>query len=120
MYLTNSHLCFFAHIPAREDQVLKSGSMYKKTTRTKRWVKRWFVLKNDVLSWYQSSSDPYFPHGVVDLRYAISCEPVSEKDLILKTNQKVVLASADSATSRDEWIKAIQKVCQSRLLLFMT
>lgn len=129
MYLTNSHLCFFAHIPAREDQILKSGSLYKKTTRTKRWVKRWFVLKNDVLSWYQSSSvrltvdyltayvtslqDPYFPHGVVDLRYAISCEPVSEKDILLKTNQKVVLASADTTASRDEWVKAVQKVCSS-------
>jgi sterol 3beta-glucosyltransferase len=130
MYLTNSHLCFFAHIPAREDQVLKSGSLYKKTTRTKRWVKRWFILKNDVLSWYQTSSvsrdfldqrnlsirdkDPYFPHGVVDLRYAISCESVSDKDILLKTNQKIVLASADSSASRDEWVKAIQKVSSNR------
>ena len=56
MYLTNSHLCFFAHMPIREDKVLKSGSLNKKTQRTKRWVKHWFVLKNDVLSWYQSSS----------------------------------------------------------------
>ena len=56
MYLTNSHLCFFAHMPIREDKVLKSGSLNKKTQRTKRWVKHWFVLKNDVLSGYQSSS----------------------------------------------------------------
>ncbi|GAB1517484.1 Sterol 3-beta-glucosyltransferase [Rhizoctonia solani] len=56
MYLTNTHLCFFAHMPTREDQVLKSGTMSKKAQRTKRWNKHWFVLKNDVLSWYQSSS----------------------------------------------------------------
>ena len=36
--------------------MLKSGSLFKKTQRTKRWIKHWFVLKNDVLSWYQSAS----------------------------------------------------------------
>ncbi|KAL7285750.1 hypothetical protein ACG7TL_000859 [Trametes sanguinea] len=110
MYLTDAYICFFAHLPAREDQVLKSGSLMKKAQRTKRWIRHWFVLKNDVLSWYQSASDPYFPHGVVDLRYAISCEPVNEKDIRLRTNQKSIRLSADSVKSRDEWIKAIRKV----------
>ncbi|KAK2461690.1 hypothetical protein APHAL10511_006153 [Amanita phalloides] len=110
MYLTNSFLCFFAHMPSREDQVLKSGTLSKKAQRTRRWVKHWFVLRNDALSWYQSSSDPYFPHGIVDLRYALSCEPVGEKDIRLRTNQKTVLLSAESVPSRDEWIKAIKKV----------
>ncbi|KAH8120518.1 UDP-Glycosyltransferase/glycogen phosphorylase [Phellopilus nigrolimitatus] len=110
MFLTNSHLCFFAHMPSREDQVLKSGSLNKKTQRTKRWVKHWFVLKNDVLSWYQSSADPYFPHGVIDLRYAISCDPIQEKGMRIRTNQKVVTIMADSIPSREEWVKAIRKV----------
>ncbi|KAK7468549.1 Sterol 3-beta-glucosyltransferase [Stygiomarasmius scandens] len=110
MYLTNTYLCFFAHMPSREDQVLKSGSLNKKAQRTKRWIKHWFVLKNDVLSWYQSSSDPYFPHGIVDLRYAISCDAIGEKDFRLRTNQKTVLLSADSVPSREEWVKAIRKV----------
>jgi hypothetical protein len=39
-----------------QDQVLKSGSLNKKAQRTKRWIKHWFVLKNDALSWYQSST----------------------------------------------------------------
>lgn len=110
IFLTNSYLCFFAHMPAREDQVLKSGSLYKKAQRTKRWIKHWFILKNDVLSWYQSSSDPYFPHGVVDLRYAISCDPANEKDIRLRTNAKTIHLSADSVPSREEWVKAIRKV----------
>ncbi|KAF8922217.1 hypothetical protein CPB85DRAFT_1465830 [Mucidula mucida] len=110
MYLTNTYLCFFAHMPSKEDQVLKSGSLSKKATRTKRWIKHWFVLKNDALSWYQSSSDPYFPHGIVDLRYAISCEPVGEKEFRVRTNQKTVLLYADSVPSREEWVKAIRKV----------
>ncbi|TRM60133.1 glycosyltransferase family 1 protein [Schizophyllum amplum] len=110
MYLTNSYLCFFAHMPSREDQVLKSGSLTKKAQRTKRWIKHWFVLKNDALSWYNSSSDPYFPHGIVDLRYAVSCEPFGEKEFRLRTNQKSVSLSADSVPSRDEWVKAVRKV----------
>ncbi|PFH54756.1 glycosyltransferase family 1 protein [Amanita thiersii Skay4041] len=110
MYLTNSFLCFFAHMPCREDRILKSGSLNKKAQRTKRWIRHWFVLKNDALSWYQSSSDPYFPHGIVDLRYVISCDPLDEKEIRLRTNQKTVLLSADSVPNRDEWVKAIRKV----------
>ncbi|KAJ3786365.1 glycosyltransferase family 1 protein [Lentinula aff. detonsa] len=110
MYLTNSFLCFFAHMPSREDQVLKSGSLNKKAQRTKRWIRHWFVLKNDALSWYQSSSDPYFPHGIVDLRYAISCEPTGERGFRIRTNQKSIVLSADSVPSRVEWVKGIRKV----------
>ena len=56
------------------------------------------------------AQDPYFPHGVVDLRYAISCEPVNEKDIRLRTHQKSIRLSADSVPSRDEWVKAIRRV----------
>ncbi|KAI0307934.1 glycosyltransferase family 1 protein [Multifurca ochricompacta] len=110
MYLTNSYLCFFAHMPSREDQVLKSGSLHKKAQRTKRWIKHWFILKNDALSWYQSSSDPYFPRGMVDLRYAIACDPYQEKDIRLRTNTKTIYLCADSVPSRSEWVKAIRRV----------
>ena len=90
--------------------MLKSGTLSKKAQRTKRWIKHWFVLKNDALSWYQSSSDPYFPHGIVDLRYAVSCDPNGEKSIRLRTNQKTIHLTADSSGSRDEWVKAIRKV----------
>ena len=54
--------------------------------------------------------DPYFPHGVVDLRYTISCEIVDSKSFRLRTSQKTVRLGTDSITNRDEWIKAIRKV----------
>jgi sterol 3beta-glucosyltransferase len=54
--------------------------------------------------------DPYFPHGIVDLRYAISCDPVNEKGIRLRTNQKTISLSADSVPSRQEWVKVIRKV----------
>lgn len=54
--------------------------------------------------------DPYFPHGVIDLRYVISCEPIGDKDIRLRTNQKLIKLSTDSVPSRDEWVKAIRKI----------
>jgi sterol 3beta-glucosyltransferase len=54
--------------------------------------------------------DPYFPHGVVNLRYALSCEPAHEKDIRIRTAQKTISLSAESATSRDEWVKAVRRV----------
>jgi len=54
--------------------------------------------------------DPYFPRGIVDLRYAVACEPVGDKEFRIRTTQKTVILSADSETSRDVWVKAIKKV----------
>ena len=58
----------------------------------------------------QNYQDPYFPHGIVDLRYAITCEPLNHKDIRLRTNQKTIRLSTESSPSRDEWVKAIRKV----------
>ena len=44
------------------------------------------------------------------MRYAISCDPINEKDLRVRTNQKTITLNADSIPSRDEWVKAIRKV----------
>ena len=54
--------------------------------------------------------DPYFPHGIVDLRYAISCDQIHEREIKLRTAQKTITLYADSVPSRDEWVKAIRKV----------
>lgn len=54
--------------------------------------------------------NPYFVNGIVDLRYAISCDPTGEKEFRLRTNQKSLLLIADSVPSREEWVKAVRKV----------
>src|ERR1700733_684275 len=73
-----------------------------------------FSERNDPIfySVYLTSNlqDPYFPHGNVDLRYAISCDPVDDKVFKLRTNQKTLTLCSDSAPSRDEWVKAIRKI----------
>ena len=62
------------------------------------------------LTFADITQDPYFLNGIVDLRYAISCDSMGEKEIRLRTNQKSVLLATDSVPSRDEWIKAIRKV----------
>jgi hypothetical protein len=54
--------------------------------------------------------DPYFPHGNVDLQYAIECEPVDERTIRLLTNRRSYTFYADTSAGRDEWVKAIRKV----------
>jgi sterol 3beta-glucosyltransferase len=46
----------------------------------------------------------------VDLRYAISCDAVNDKEFRVRTNQRTVVLSAPSVPSREEWVKAIRKV----------
>ncbi|ORY29024.1 hypothetical protein BCR39DRAFT_559323 [Naematelia encephala] len=110
MYLTRRHLCFFAHMPHRENLVVKTGPLYKKASRTKLNTKFWVVLKNDVLSWYESTADPYFPKGNVSLQYASSCDAIDETKFKLRTPERNYTFTADTESSRDEWIKAIEKV----------
>ena len=47
---------------------------------------------------------------MVDLRYAISCDPSQERDIRLRTNTKTIYLCADSSPSRTEWVKAIRRV----------
>ncbi|KAG8901744.1 Sterol 3-beta-glucosyltransferase [Tulasnella sp. 408] len=95
MYLTSGHLCFFAHMPARE-------GLSRRKPQEQRGGRS---IDIDL-----SEKDPYFPHGNVDLRYAITCEAEGERDFKLRTNQKTLHLQADSIPSRDEWVKAIKKV----------
>ncbi|WRT64019.1 uncharacterized protein IL334_000946 [Kwoniella shivajii] len=110
MYLTNRHICFFANMPDKENLVVKTGPLYKKASRTKLNTKFWVVLKNDVLSWYESTSDPYFPKGNVSLQYCSSCDAVDDTKFKVRMAEKNYTFTSDTEASRDEWIKAIEKV----------
>ncbi|WWC86113.1 uncharacterized protein L201_000984 [Kwoniella dendrophila CBS 6074] len=110
MYLTKRHICFFANMPDKENLVVKTGPLSKKASRTKLNTKFWVVLKNDVLSWYESTSDPYFPKGNISLEYCYSCDAIDETKFKVRTAEKNYTFTADTEASRDEWIKAIQKV----------
>lgn len=100
----------------------KTGPLTKKASKTKMNTKYWFVLRNDVLSWYESTTvrntltavanaqDPYFPKGNVSLQYASSCEPIDDTRFKLRTAERSYSFAADTTTNRDDWVKAIRKV----------
>ncbi|GAA5971340.1 hypothetical protein JCM11641_008313 [Rhodosporidiobolus odoratus] len=118
LYITTGHLCFYAFLQKKEGATLRSGSLSVRGNKTRRYHKHWFVLKDDVLSWFPSSTDPYFPDGHVDLHYCISVEPSSHHAHHFKvaTSNKKWHFSADSEASRDEWVKTLKKVvfrCQN-------
>lgn len=67
-----------------------------------------------VLAYFTDVSNKYFPHGHVDLRYAISAA-VTDKDkegvnfeVVFDTHK--VHFRADSSTSASEWVKIIQRI----------
>ncbi|BGP13097.1 hypothetical protein JCM10213_000900 [Rhodosporidiobolus nylandii] len=117
LYITAGHLCFYAFLQAKEGATIRSGSLSVRGA-ARRYHKHWFVLKDDVLSWFPSSTDPYFPDGHIDLHYCISVEPSTHNPHHFKvaTSDKRWHFSADSEASRDEWVKTIKKVvfrCQN-------
>ncbi|ODN84084.1 hypothetical protein, variant [Cryptococcus amylolentus CBS 6039] len=110
MYLTKRHICFFANMPDENNLLVKSGPLYKKASRTKLNTKFWVVLKNDVLSWYESTSDPYFPKGNISLQYCISVDPVRDTKFKIRTAERSYTFTADTEGGRDEWVKVVKKV----------
>ncbi|WOO84798.1 Sterol 3-beta-glucosyltransferase [Vanrija pseudolonga] len=109
MFLTRTRICFFANMPHEDTVVLKSGPLYKKHHRTKLSPKFWVVLRDNVLSWYDNSNDPYFPRGNVPLQYASSCEALDSTRFKLRTSERNYTFTADSEANATEWVRVIQK-----------
>lgn len=73
MFLTPRRICFFARLADDESAVIKSGPLWKKSSRTKLSTKFWFLLRNDVLSWYESST--VGTQRLLSLTYRIHISP---------------------------------------------
>lgn len=67
-----------------------------------------------MLAYYRDPSNLYFPHGQIDLSYAISASiDDKEKDGLsfsVVTNHRTYYLRADSAPSAKEWVKSLQRV----------
>ncbi|PVH87910.1 glycosyltransferase family 1 protein [Cadophora sp. DSE1049] len=116
MYITTKHICFYAYLPKKSNEVVKSGYLSKSGRRNPKYNRYWFRLKDDVLSYYSDPSDLYFPSGNIDLRYGISAN-VAEKEkgkdathFTVVTHQRKYNFKADSAPSAKEWVKSLQKI----------
>ncbi|KAF3764048.1 family 1 glycosyltransferase [Cryphonectria parasitica EP155] len=114
IYITSKHICFYAYLPKKAHEVTKSGHLSKSGKRNPKYNRYWFRLKGDVFSYYRDSSNLYFPHGQIDLRYGISAS-VTDKDkdgvnFTLETDHRTYYFRADSAQSAKEWVKCLQRV----------
>lgn len=121
MYVTPKHVCFYAYLP-RQDNVVKSSYLGKRGTHQPRYRRYWFTLKNHVLSYYASASEPYSPSGTIDLRNATSAELASGitnsaetevSSFTISTSSRVHYLRAESASSAKEWVRKLQKVILS-------
>ncbi|GAK65413.1 glycosyltransferase family 1 protein [Moesziomyces antarcticus] len=111
LYLTNGHLCFYAYLPSRDEKVVKTGVLGKRTRRTHRFSKHWASLQGSKLSWFDSDRDPYFPQGHIDLRKVSAIEPSqNHKDRFkLNTPARKFTFLAEDEASRNAWVSALQK-----------
>ncbi|KAI1442541.1 glycosyltransferase family 1 protein [Annulohypoxylon stygium] len=114
MYITAKHICFYAYLPKKAHEVAKSGYLSKSGKRNPKYSRYWFRLKGDVLAYFRDPSNLYFPHGQIDLSYAISAS-VDEKEkdglsFSVVTNHRTYHLRADSAPSAKEWVKSLQRV----------
>ena len=114
LYITAKHFCFYAYLPKKAQMATKSGYLSKSGKRNPKFNRYWFRLKGNVLSYYQDSTNLYFPHGHIDLTYGISAN-VSDEDkdgcrFTVTTSTRVYNFRADSAPSAKEWVKSLQRV----------
>lgn len=114
LYITAKHICFYAYLPKKANTVAKSGYLSKSGKRNPKYNRYWFRLKGDILSYYRDSTNLYFPHGQIDLRFGISAS-ITDRDkegvhFSVVTNQRTYNFRADSAPSAKEWVKSLQRV----------
>ncbi|KAH8903731.1 family 28 glycosyltransferase [Coniochaeta sp. PMI_546] len=114
MYITAKHIAFYAYLPKKAHEVVKSGYLSKSGKRNPKFNRYWFRLKGDVFSYYRDSQSLYFPSGQIDLRYGISAD-ITDKDkegvnFSLVTHHRTYNFRADSAPSAKEWVKSLQRV----------
>lgn len=69
------------------------------------YTRYFFELKNDVLSWFETSTDTYYPLGAVDLKYVHEVRPSRhcEHGITIVTVERSYYLQADTKQSMVEW-----------------
>ncbi|CCH45812.1 sterol 3beta-glucosyltransferase [Wickerhamomyces ciferrii] len=80
IYLTQSHLLFFAFLQKRKpDKIALKGNLSMNISLTSpRQNRYWAVLKDQTFSLYNNSTDLYFPVLTIDLKNALRAEIITE------------------------------------------
>ncbi|CAO0794017.1 unnamed protein product [Mucor circinelloides] len=113
MYLTDNHICFYASLPKSQLVFHKSGYLQlKKAGTVKNTFERYFFdINEDVLTWFESSTDSYSPLGKIDLKYAIAVRQSTKRKYGFRvvTMDKTWHFQADTNAAVIEWTNALQK-----------
>lgn len=97
----------------------KSGYLTKLGGRLKTWRRRWFVLKDGVLSYYKCQSDVNKCKPRAQIILDKSCRVSTAGDsgtfqLITGNNKKVYYLTADSVITLEEWIRILNSVLKRK------
>ncbi|KAI8647204.1 hypothetical protein BD408DRAFT_408776 [Parasitella parasitica] len=113
MYLTDNHICFYASLPKNQLSFHKSGYLLlRKIGKMKSNYERYFFdIKDDVLVWFESSTDSYSPLGKIDLKDAIALRQSKKREhgFRIVTMSKTWHLQADTNAAMIEWTNALQK-----------
>lgn len=98
--------------PKKIESLEKSGSLAKLGGKLKTWRKRWFVLKNGVLTYYKSQSDiNRKPQGQILLDEICKINRAEGSNTFeIDTGKKTYYLTADSITAMEDWVRILQNV----------
>lgn len=93
--------------------ILKAGYLTKEGQVRKSWKKRWFILKNDTLSYYKNETNNKKEYGTISLKDITSVSPTNYKKrqfcLALSTHKRTYYILSESNEEMQGWKEAIQQ-----------
>ncbi|KOC70571.1 Uncharacterized protein WH47_03587 [Habropoda laboriosa] len=98
--------------PKRQESLEKTGHLAKLGGKLKTWRKRWFVLKNGVLTYWKSQNDVNRkPQGQIVLDEVCRINRAEGAATFeIATGKKTYYLTADCIATMEEWIRVLQNV----------
>ncbi|XP_026825796.1 uncharacterized protein CG43867 isoform X2 [Ooceraea biroi] len=98
--------------PKRQESLEKTGHLAKLGGKLKTWRKRWFVLKNGVLTYWKSQNDVNRkPQGQIILDEVCRINRAEGAATFeIATGKKTYYLTADCIATMEDWIKVLQNV----------
>ncbi|XP_025264265.1 uncharacterized protein CG43867 isoform X1 [Camponotus floridanus] len=98
--------------PKRQESLEKTGHLAKLGGKLKTWRKRWFVLKNGVLTYWKSQNDVNRkPQGQIILDEVCRINRAEGAATFeIATGKKTYYLTADCIATMEDWIRVLQNV----------
>ncbi|XP_043480966.1 uncharacterized protein CG43867 isoform X5 [Leptopilina heterotoma] len=98
--------------PKRQESLEKAGQLAKLGGKLKTWRKRWFVLKNGVLTYWKSQNDiNRKPQGQIILDDVCRINRADGAATFeIATGKKTYYLTADCIATMEDWIRVLQNI----------